>query len=60
VSYDSSLDEGVRYLMYRINAEESKVFFDEAYSRGFALFQDNMGYKYKLIHNGGEYQLVKA
>jgi len=45
--------------MYRINAEEQKVFFDQAYEHGSAIFEDHMGYKYKLIHNGSEYQLVK-
>ncbi len=60
VSHDESVSEGVRYLMYRIDAQESKVFFDEAYNHGSAVFEDHMGYKYKLIHHGAEYQLVKA
>ena len=60
VSYDSSLAEGLRYLMYQINEQEQKVFFDEAYARGSAAFRDHMGYNYKLIHHGGEYQLVKV
>ncbi len=59
VSHDESVSEGIRYL-YRINAQESKVFFDEAFNYGSAIFEDHMGYKYKLIHHGSEYQLVKA
>ena len=60
VAHDESVSEGIRYLMYRINAQESKVFFDEAFAHGSAIFEDHMGYKYKLIHNGAEYELTKA
>ena len=59
VSHDSSVDEGVRYLI-RIGAQESKVFFDEAFNQGSAMFEDHMGYKYKLAHNGSEYELTRA
>ena len=60
VSYDPAIHEGIYYLSMRIGQDEAKVFFDEAYNRGSAVFEDHMGYKYKLIHNGGEYQLVRA
>ena len=60
VSYDESLDQGIRYLKFKITPAEVKVFFDEAYYRGSAAFRDHMGYNYKLIHNGGEYQLVRV
>ena len=59
VSHDESVSQGIYFLSRQINAQESKVFFDEAYNYGSATFQDHMGYKYKLIHHGGEYQLVK-
>ena len=59
ISYDDAVDgDGFRYLA-RLNPEESKVFFDEAYAHGSAMFEDHMGYKYKLIHNGSEYQIAK-
>ena len=32
---------------------EVKVFFDEAYNHGSAVFEDHAGTKFKLIHNGG-------
>ena len=60
VCHDETVAEGLRYLMYKIDHEEAKVFFDEAFGHGYATFEDHMGYKYKLIHHGGEYQLVKA
>jgi hypothetical protein len=59
VSYDLEAHEGIRYLLYQIDAKEAKVFFDEAYNHGFAAFEDHLGYRYKLIHHGGEYQLIK-
>jgi hypothetical protein len=59
VSHDESVSQGIYFLARIINAQEAKVFFDEAYNYGSAVFQDRMGYKYKLIHHGGEYQLVK-
>jgi hypothetical protein len=60
VSHDESVNAGLRYLMYIINAQEQKVFFDEAFAHGSAMFEDHAGYKYKLIHNGSEYNLIKA
>jgi hypothetical protein len=59
VSHDDATEVGVRYLI-RIGAAESKVFFDEAYNRGSVIFEDHMGYKFKLTHNGSEYDLTKA
>lgn len=59
VSHDDSVSQGMYFLTRVINAQEAKVFFDEAYNYGSATFEDRMGYKYKLIHTGGEYQLVK-
>ncbi|MGA2418318.1 MAG: hypothetical protein ABSF55_03705 [Candidatus Staskawiczbacteria bacterium] len=59
VSHDDSVSQGIYFLTRVINAQEAKVFFDEAYNYGHAIFQDRMGYKYELVHNGAEYQLVK-
>ena len=60
VAYDSSVvSQGIYFLTRVINAQEAKVFFDEAYNYGSATFEDRMGYKFKLVHHGGEYQLVK-
>ena len=59
VVHDSALDPAVRYLI-KIGSEESKVFFNEAFARGSAVFEDHMSYKYKLVHNGSEYNLIKA
>jgi hypothetical protein len=59
ISHDDSVSAGMYFLTRVINQQEAKVFFDEAYNYGSATFEDRMGYKFKLIHQGGEYQLVK-
>lgn len=59
VSHDSSVSGGVRYLTYELDMQEAKVFFNEAYDHVSAVFEDHLGHKYKLIHHGGEYQLVR-
>jgi hypothetical protein len=60
VSYDDSTKQGIYYLMHLIDAKEQKVFFDQAFSHGFAFFEDQRGGDYKLVHHGSEYQLVKG
>lgn len=59
VSYDESVNAGVRYLIYELDGEEAKVFFNQAFGHGSSVFEDHMGHKYKLISHGGEYQLTK-
>jgi hypothetical protein len=59
VEHEEGVDEGVRYLV-RIGMQESKVFFDEAFNHGSATFEDHMGYKYKLVHDGAKYELVRV
>lgn len=59
VEYDEKNSAGVRYLSYELDDQEARVFFDEAYNQGSAVFEDHAGYKFKLVHHGGEYQLVK-
>jgi len=59
VSYEESVSHGMYFLSRQINAEEAKVFFDEAYNRGHAVFQDHAGYKFKLVHESGGYKLTK-
>ena len=61
IEYDPAIvDEGHYFFSRELGMQERKVFFDEAYNYGSAIFQDRSGYKYKLVHNGGEYQLVKG
>lgn len=60
VSYEENVHSGIYYLSHELDAQEQKVFFDQAYNHGHAVFEDHAGYKFNLIHHGGEYQLVKA
>lgn len=60
VSYDANANAGARYLAYELNASEQKVFFDQAFSRGQAVFEDHAGVNYKLVHHGAEYQLTRV
>ncbi len=60
VEYEENAEEGIHYLIYSLNGEEAKVFFDQALSHGSALFEDSMDRKYKLTHKGGiNYELVR-
>ncbi|MCX6721934.1 MAG: hypothetical protein NTY04_01970 [Candidatus Staskawiczbacteria bacterium] len=60
VNHDDSVSEGMYYLSRQLNMEEAKVFFDEAYNKGHAEFQNRMGYHFRLVYHDGEYELVKA
>ena len=60
ITYDNStVEQGIYFLGRIISMEEAKVFFDEAYNKGSALFEDRMGYKFKLVHHDDGYELVK-
>ena len=59
VKYEENAKQGIIYLLQRLDPHETKVFFDQAFSKQSASFEDQMGYNYKLVHNGSEYQLTK-
>ena len=59
VSYDSDLHDGMYYFLRQLNEQERKVFFDEAYRKKTATFEDHMGQMYKLTHQPYGYQLIK-
>jgi len=59
VEYEDNARPGIIYLTQRLGPQEAKVFFDQAYSKGVAYFEDQMGYDYKLEHSGAEYKLIK-
>ena len=57
VSYDAKAENGEDFLRSRA-PEIAKVFFDQAFSHGYAVFEDHSGTKYRLVHKGAEYELV--
>ncbi len=61
VDYDDvTAKYGIHFLLYSLNAQEAKVFFNEAFRNHTALFEDQMDRKYKLIYHTNRYELVKA
>lgn len=60
VSYEESANRGIYYLTRLIDQKEAKVFFDQAFSKGLAFFEDQTGINYKLSLSGAEYRLEKA
>jgi len=61
VVYDSStVASGIYHLAHQLSAQEVKVFFDQAFSKGTVYFENRSGTNFKLVHHGGEYQLEKA
>lgn len=60
VSSQDDAKEGIDYLDLKIDREEAKVFFDQAYSKGSAQFEDDKGKNYTLIKNSeGHYSVEK-
>ncbi|MCX6720613.1 MAG: hypothetical protein NTW11_02310 [Candidatus Staskawiczbacteria bacterium] len=60
VSHGLDVSGGLKYLMYELDFQEAKVFFNEAHDHGSVIFEDHLDRKYKLIYHGGEYQLIRA
>lgn len=60
VSHSPEANEGIHYLMHKLNSEERKVFFDQAYRHGHAIFEDHLGHGYELTYHNGAYALTKA
>jgi hypothetical protein len=58
VSHDDSVTHGVYFLAHGIDPREAKAFFDEAMNHGHCVFSSS-GYKYKLIHHEGWYELIR-
>lgn len=59
VSHDESTERGVYYLSSELDDDERKVFFDQAFIKGRAVFEDHSGVKYELSYTGSGYQLKK-
>ena len=54
LQYPKDCDAGRYYLAYRLDAEQVKVFFDQARSHGHADFEDQNGHKFRLTHDSGD------
>jgi len=59
VVYEPNASGGVHYLMYDLDLDEAKVFFNQARQRGEAEFEDDLERKYTLFYKNGIYTLTK-
>jgi len=60
VEYEDNVKRGVNYLLYDLDREEARVFFDQARLRKHAEFEDDEEGQYTLNYNGSNfYTLVK-
>lgn len=51
VYYDDNASDGAYYLQNHANDQEARVFFDQAKSKGYIVFEDTEHRHYKLSHN---------
>ncbi|MBI4159904.1 hypothetical protein HY504_01930 [Candidatus Wolfebacteria bacterium] len=59
VSYEDNAREGVRYLRDDLDYRETKVFFDQAKSKGSAEFEDEYDRQFTLVYQRGLYVLMR-
>lgn len=60
VGFEEDAINGVRYLLYDLDRDEAKVFFDQARQRKSAEFEDDKEGQYNLLYNpNGSYTLTK-
>ena len=60
VYYEDNAYNGIIYLRDYLDFSETKVFFEYAWSRGRADFEDRSGYDYTLIKNSdGSYTVAR-
>jgi len=60
VKYEDNAKEGVDYLLYDLDREEAKVFFEQARLRGYSQFEDDREGQYTLSYNqDGTYTLIR-
>jgi hypothetical protein len=60
MKYDEeSCRYGVRHLLDDLSWDERKVFFDQAYSKGAAQFEDDEDRQFTLYYQNGGYLLTR-
>jgi len=60
VKYEDNAKEGIDYLLYDLDREEAKVFFEQAHLRGYSQFEDDREGQYTLSYNNdGTYTLIR-
>jgi hypothetical protein len=59
VAYEENSREGVAYLRDDLDANEARVFFDQAKMKGSAEFEDDDDRQFTLSYHENEYTLIK-
>jgi len=60
VKYEDNAREGVNHLLYDLDREEARVFFEQAKRKKFVKFEDDQDRQFTLSHNNdGSYNLVR-
>ena len=60
VKYEDNVKSGVEYLLYDLDREEAKVFFNQAKAHRYAEFEDDKEGQYTISYNGSDsYTLVR-
>jgi len=60
VKYEENAKGGIDYLLYDLDREEAKVFFDQARAHKYAKFEDDREGQYTLAYNSdGTYTLIR-
>ena len=58
VFYSQDAQDGVNYLV-RLSRDEAKVYFDQAYLKGTASFEDHMAKNFKLTKKNYDFELTR-
>lgn len=59
VYYNDDAKQGIDYLLNDLDLSESRVFFDQAKSKGAANFEDDQEGQYTLDYQNGKYFLIR-
>ena len=59
VAYEENAAEGIRHLRDDLDAIETRVYFDQAHSKGSAEFEDDEDRQFTLIYQNGSYVMVR-
>lgn len=60
VKFEENARDGVNYLLYDLDEEEARIFFEQARFKRYAKFEDDREGQYTLSHNpDGSYTLAR-
>lgn len=57
INYDEADYDGIKYLRDELSTEEAKVFFEQAYAKGEAQFEDRYNKQFTIVYKNSDYTL---